>query len=126
MGQETERQPTQHELGLNPRAFRAIGAGTKKVEIRVPTESAKFVPEDFRPGDEIVFAEDGTNEKLTVSIIAIRHYPDVRTLLETEGTVGVLSSGGNVEQGVKSIHSFPGYEENIRKHGVYAIEIALV
>lgn len=72
------------------------------------------------------FINESTGEEILVKIIRIAHYPDVKTLLETEGTERTLSSGGNVEHGVNSINSLTEYEEMINKNGVLAFEIKLV
>lgn len=44
-------------------------------------------------------------------------------LLINEGTDVTLSSGKNLQDGIKSIESIPGYKENIMNNGVYAIHI---
>lgn len=58
----------------------------------------------------------------------VRIYISVKELLESEGIKNVLSSGGNIEQGITSIHSLKNgaYEERIKKFGVYAIGIKLI
>lgn len=51
------------------------------------------------------------------------YYPDFRSMLESEGPENVLSSRGNVDQGVESYNSIPNYRENVVKYGVYAIGV---
>lgn len=43
--------------------------------------------------------------------------------MTTEGIVGVLSSEGNIDDGIISIESIPGYKDIIDKYGVYAIKL---
>ncbi len=113
-----------YELELNPRPFQAIKKGTKKIEGRVPTAHNANVPFDkIKKGDVILFINAESKEKMQVKVLGVRHYSNVRSMLEKEGTKNVLSSGGNIEQGIESFHSFKDYKENIIKYGIYAIEI---
>ncbi len=73
--------------------------------------------------DTITFANATTEEKMTVEIIAVRHYLNTRLMLESEGVKNVLSSGLDIEGGIESYNSFSEYRENIPKYGIYAIEI---
>jgi len=107
---------------LPERPFRAIQNCTKKVEGRVP-DSSNNEYQQMKPGDTILFEHLETGEVLPVRIIFIHHYPDFRSMLEVEGTGKVLSSRGNIEQGVESYNSIPNYQENVVKYGVYAIGI---
>jgi hypothetical protein len=42
---------------------------------------------------------------------------------KTLGTKNVLSSGLNIEGGIESYNSLDGYEEGIKKCGIYAIGV---
>lgn len=42
---------------------------------------------------------------------------------KTLGTKNVLSSGLDIEGGIKSYNSLGGYEERIKKFGIYAIGV---
>ena len=111
-------------LNLNPRPFEAIKNGTKKIEGRVPTEHNKNVPfNKIKKGDAIIFNNIFNKEKMKVRVLGVKHYPSFKEMLESEGTERVLSSKGNVEEGIKSYESLSGYKEGVKKHGVYAIEI---
>jgi len=44
-------------------------------------------------------------------------------MLESEGAENVLSSRGNIDQGVESYNSIPNYQENVVIYGVYAIGV---
>ena len=114
----------EYSLDLNPRPFEAIKNGTKKIEGRVPTEHNKNVPFDkITKGDVIIFNNNSNGELMKVRVLGVKHYTTFREMLESEGTERVLSSKGNVEEGIKSYESLHGYKEGVKKYGVYAIEI---
>lgn len=113
-----------YELDLNPRPFLAIKEGRKKIEGRVPTPHNSKVPfNKLKKGDTILFTNNETNEKMEVLILGVRHYPNVREMLEKEGTDRVLSGGGTIEEGIERYHKLNSYKENIPKYGIYAIEV---
>ncbi len=115
-----------YALDINDRPFKAIKAGTKKVEGRTLTDWDGTPYGGMVAGDTIVFANNVTNEKMTCEVLFVRKYPDVRSMLAAEGTQNVLSSGLDVEGGVKSYNGLEGYEEGIKKFGIYAIGIKTI
>lgn len=114
-----------YNLDLNDRPFKAIKAGTKKAEGRTPVNSENNIYEKMVPGDTITFTNNISNEHIICEILFIHHYDNVRKMLETEGTKNVLSSGLGIEGGIKSYNSLDGYEEGIKKYGIYAIGVRL-
>ena len=115
-----------YNLGLNDRPFKAIKAGTKKIETRVPTSWDTTPYDTLKAGDTITFTNNVTDEVMAVEILAVRHYPDVRTLLESEGTRNTLSSGLDINGAVERYNTaFEEYKENIPKYGIYAVEVKL-
>lgn len=108
-------------LHLPERPWRAIQNGTKKVEGRVFRQATPY--HEMRAGDTITFVNEDTNEKMDVNVIYMHHYPDVRSMLETEGVENMLSSGGTIEQGIETYHNFSRYKENIPIYGIYAIGV---
>lgn len=109
-------------MHLPERPFLAIKNCTKKVEGRVSkTKNDRY--SKIKAGDTIAFEQEPSGELLEVTVNFVHHYQDVRSMLETEGVKNVLSSGGNVEQGIESYNSIPGYKENLPKNGIYAIGI---
>ena len=112
-----------YNLNLNDRPFIAIKAGTKKIEGRTPKDENDKRYAEMKVEDTITFTNNVTNEIMKVEILRIQHYPDVRLMLETEGISNVLSSGLDIEGGIKSYNSLDGYEERIKKFGIYGIEI---
>lgn len=112
-------------MHLKPRSFNAMCAKIKKIEGRSPHDEKEKQTEyeKMEPGDTILFENTETQELLNTKILFVHHYQNVRSMLETEGTTNVLSSGGTIEEGIKSYHSLGDYEERIKKFGIYAIGI---
>lgn len=118
-------RPTQHmkyTMHLPERPFYAIKNGTKKVEGRVP-KSKRSRYFKIKSGDTIVFLLETGKERVQTQVLFVHHYPDFRTMLQKEGPEKVLSSGGNIDQGVASYNSFSGYKEGVKKYGVFAFGI---
>lgn len=112
-----------YNLEINNRPFRAIKAGTKRIEGRVTTSYDDTPYNKMRLGDTIKFTNKTTKETLVAKVIGVRHYLDTRTMLKKEGVENVLSSGKNLEDGIESYSNYLEYKENIPYFGIYAIEI---
>lgn len=108
-------------LNLLERPFEAIKNGTKKVEVRANKEGTQI--NNMKPGDKIIFKKCGTDETLCCTVSQITLYDSVRQLLITEGVTRTLSSGKDLEDGIKSIESIPGYKDIIKEYGVFAITL---
>lgn len=114
-----------YNLDLNDRPFQAIKAGTKKIEGRVQKDGDDMRYEEMKQGDTITFTNNVTNESMVCPVLSVTHYKDTRTMLEAEGTRNVLSSGANIEEGIKSYNNLEGYEDRIKRFGIYAIGVKL-
>ena len=112
-------------MHLKPRPFNAIQAKTKKIEGRSPRDENEKQTEyeKMKPGDSLLFENEETHELLTTRILFVHHYQNVKEMLEKEGKENVLSSGGTIEDGIKSYHALGDYKERIKKFGIYAIGI---
>ena len=108
---------------LNPRAFRAILAGTKKTEVRVSTEQEPFDYASLVSGDILCFENTDTGEKLTAALVSAVHYKDAEALLEHEDIHTTLSSTSDPVLGAERLRSFPGYREGMIKNGVWALHL---
>lgn len=108
-------------LHIPERSWNAIKNGTKKVEGRVYRHTTNY--NEIKPGDTITFVNELSQAKLLVDITYINHYKDARSMLRAEGVENVLSSGGSIEDGIRSFDSFTNYRENIPVYGIYAIGI---
>ena len=116
-----------HFTDINDRPFKAIKAGTKKVEGRTIT-TWETLPLDELKKDEIIsFTNNITNEKLVVKITFVHHYKSVSEMLKKEGVKNVLSSfPKTIEHGIESYHSILEYKNSIQKHGIWAIGLKVV
>jgi len=116
----------EYKLELNSRPFTAIKAGTKKIEGRTPKNESDDRYVMMKPGDTIEFTNNETFERIICKVLFVNYYKDVRTMLEAEGVENVLSSGLDIEGGIQSYNSLDGYEERIKKHGIFAIGVAVI
>lgn len=117
----------EYTFDTNDRPFKAILAGTKKVEGRTPTNSDKTPYDKLKPEDILTIINNSSGETLKVKIKFIHHYPDAKTMLEIEGPENVLSTElKTVEYGIEIYNSLKGYKEGIKKNGIYAIGLELL
>lgn len=110
------------DLNLRERPFEAIKRRTKNVEVRANKEGSPVAT--MSRGDVIVFTKYGTCEKYSRKVDRVIHYKSVRELLVAEGVEQTLSSGKDLEDGIKSIESISGYKQAIKARGVFAIVLA--
>ena len=111
-------------LDLNDRPFKAIKAGTKKIEGRTPTNWDNTPYNKLKKGDIIRFINNVTNEKMEVNVLFVHYYQDTKNMLETEGVENVLSSEPKtIEHGIESHNEIEEYKESIKKDGIYAIGV---
>ncbi len=117
------------QMNLNDRAFKAIKAGVKTVEVRANKGQL------FKNGN-VIFT-NSTGETIERNITRVTLYRSVRELLETEGCKNTLSSYNadlseeeNIAAGIISIENIMAdmgkgeitkYREIIAATGVYAI-----
>jgi|SRR3989344_4858606 len=112
---------------LNDIPFEAIRSGRKKIETRIQTENhPKSEFENMKAGEHIEFTKDSTGEKMTVEILGVRRYDDIASLLDNEGQENVMSYDTSREKALVSWNSLAGYEEGIKKYGIWAIEIRML
>lgn len=109
------------KLDLNDRAALAIKNNTKRVEIRANKDN-KHDYSTLKENDIIEFTTDVLGI-FYVKVKEVNHYNTVDELLTLEGTRFTTSSTNDKEEGINAIHRLNGYEEAIKKSGVYAIHI---
>ena len=124
----TESLKTEWVLPLFLEAYQAIAMHGKNVEGRVPDPSK---PEknygEIIVGDTVLFrAVDRTiqptgHPDLVYPVTFNLHYPDVTSMLVSEGLRNVLPGVKTIEEGVRVYHSLPDYAERIEKNGIHAI-----
>lgn len=109
---------------LNDMPFDAIKIGKKKIETRIQTDDhPKSEFEGMKEGEQIIFTKESVGEKMTVQILGVRHYEDIASLLNSEGQENVMSYDTTREKALLSWNSLSGYEEGIKKYGIWAIEV---
>lgn len=111
-----------YKLNLNNRAFDAIKAGTKKIEIRVTTDKNKINYNNIKKGDILEFKNENS-EKIKCTVKENAWYESSLKLLEMEGTRYTLSSTNDINEGIESINRFTGYKEGIKENGIHALHI---
>ena len=109
---------------INPRAFKAILAGTKKTEVRVSTDLEPFDYSSLVQGDILLFENTETGEELTASLVIAKHYSDAESLLSSEDIHTTMSSTTDPVIGAERLRSFPGYREGMIKNGVWALHLS--
>lgn len=109
---------------INPRAFKAILAGTKKTEVRVSTDLEPFDYSTLVPGDILCFKNTDTGEELTASLVSTAHYENAESLLSSEDIYTTMSSTSDPIIGAERLRSFPGYREGMERNGVWALHLS--
>lgn len=99
--------------------FDDIKKGKKTSEGRLNVGKWKHMHE----GHWITFVNN--NDKVTAKITKINNYPDFRKMLETEGVERVLP-GMTQEDGLQKIYHKYYKPEDAEKHGVIAMQLAVI
>lgn len=108
------------KLDLNDRAALAMKNGTKRIENRANKGDHDY--STLNPNDIIEFTSDAIGV-FYVKVLEVNHYNSVEEELTMEGTRYTLSSTNDKDEGIKAITGLNGYEEAIKKNGIYAIHI---
>lgn len=109
-----------YKLNLNDRAFDAIINKTKRIEIRTNTNNHNY---DSLESNDIIEFTNSINRKIICKVKDVNHYDTVENLLILEGTKYTTSSTNDYQKAIERINSLNGYEEAIKKFGIYAIHI---
>lgn len=80
----------------------------------------------MRFGDHIILHDDLERQTFTVEILDRKEYPDFKTMIIDCGLNDILPDVQSIEDGVAMYHSFPGYENLVRKHGAVALYLNVV
>jgi len=116
-----------YSTDINNRPFKAIQAGTKKVEGRTITTWETLPLNELQKSDFITFTNNMSGEKLVVQIVFVRHYKNIVEMLKNEGVENVLSSSPkSIDHGVKSYNSIVEYKKSIPKYGIWAIGLKVI
>ncbi|EKE00170.1 MAG: hypothetical protein ACD_22C00082G0013 [uncultured bacterium] len=115
-----------HKILLRSRPFNAIKNGTKTVEVRANKKVGRLDYAQVAEGDYMVFINQETGKSVKCLVERVTLYKDVKSLLLAEGVENTLSSGGDLEAGIKSIESITDYKKVIANKGVFAYRIKLI
>lgn len=109
------------KLNINDRAALAIKNNTKRVEIRTNKDN-KHDYGKLKTNDIIEFTSNNLG-KLYCRVLEVNYYKTLEELLTLEGTRYTTSSTNDYDEAIKNIYKLDGYEESIKKNGVFAIHI---
>ena len=110
------------KLKINDRAATSIKNNTKRVEIRANKKNSKHDYSILKENDIIEFTSDNLGI-FYVKVKEVNHYETLEELFTLEGTRYTTSSTNDFEEAIKNVNKLDGYEEAIKKNGVYAIHI---
>ena len=110
------------KLNINDRAALAIKNNTKRVEIRANKENSEHDYSKLKQNDVIEFTSNNVGT-FYVKVKEINHYKTLEELFTLEGTKYTTSSTNDKQEAIKNVNKLDGYEEAIKKNGVYAIHI---
>lgn len=110
------------KLNINDRAALAIKNNTKRVEIRAIKENSRKDYSKLKQNDIIEFTSNNLGV-FYVKVKEVNHYISLEELFTLEGTRYTMSSTNDKEEAIRNVNKLDGYEEAIKKNGVYAIHI---
>ena len=110
------------KLNINDRAALAIKNKTKRVEIRANKENSELDYSKLKENDIIEFTSNNLGI-FYVKVKEVNYYETLEELFTLEGTRYTTSSTNDKEEAIKNVNKLDGYEEAIKKNGVYAIYI---
>ena len=110
------------KLNINDRAALAIKNNTKRVEIRVNKENSEHDYSILKQNDIIEFTSNNLGA-FYVKVKEVNYYNSLDELFTLEGTRYTTSSTNDKEEAIRNVSKLDGYEEAIKKNGVYAIHI---
>ena len=110
------------KLNINDRAALSIRNNTKRVEIRANKENSEHDYSKLKENDIIEFTSNDLGV-FYVKVKEVNHYETLEDLFTLEGTRYTTSSTNDKEEAIRNVSKLDGYEEAIKKNGVYAIHI---
>lgn len=110
------------KLNINDRAALAIKNNTKRSEIRTNKENSEYDYSMLKENDIIEFTSNNLGV-FYVKVKEVNHYNSLEELFTLEGTRYTTSSTNDYNEAIRNVNKLNGYEESIKKNGVYAIYI---
>ena len=109
-----------HAMKLAPAAFKSIRSGEKTIEMRLYDEKRAKV----MVGDEIEFENTVTHQKIKCIVISLTRYKDFYELYSNVDKIAI-GYGANETANAEDMYAFYSPEQ-IKQHGVLAIEIRVI
>lgn len=109
----------QYEMNLNKKPFDMINSGIKTIELRLNDEKRQRL----KKGDEIVFTNIETEEKLKVRIINIYHFNNFDELYANLPLLKCGYTKDTIKNADSKDMNFYYNDEEQSKYGVIGIEI---
>jgi len=116
----SEEYNTYHNHRADP-YFTFVKNSKKTIEGRLKKDKYALIA----PGDHIVVHNQEETDSVEVVVKGVRSYESFEELLKEEPLKKVLPDANSVEHGVKIYRQFYSPEQE-RRHGVVAIEVALI
>ena len=110
-----------YKLNINDRAALAIKNKTKRVEIRA-NKDEKIDYGKINKNDIIEFTSNNLGIFYT-EVKEVNYYKSLEELLTLEGTRYTASSTNDYDEAIQNVYKLDGYEDAIKKSGVFAIHI---
>ena len=110
------------KLTINDRAALAIKSNNKRIEIRANKKNSKHDYSTLKENDVIEFTSNNLGV-FFVKVKEVNYYDSLEELFTLEGTRYTISSTHDKEKAIVNVNKLDGYEEAIKKNGVYAIHI---
>ena len=106
-------------MNLNNEPFELIKSGSKTIELRLNDEKRRLLNE----GDEILFTNRDTSEKLLTDIIKLHKYDSFESLYKDFDKISL----GYKEDEISNLDDMNEYysKEDEKKYGVIGIELKL-
>ncbi len=102
---------------INKDTFDYIKSGKKKIETRAGSIKYRKIKE----GDIIVLCCGG--KKLEKKVKKVSHFKSIDAILKRWKPNQINPATKTKAEAIKAWHSYPGYEEKIKKYGLIAFEI---
>ena len=98
--------------------FEEVKSGLKSIETRAAT--IKYQP--IQKGDTITFVCG--KERFVKEIANVYHFPSPEAMVKKLPLQKIMPLVTSIEEMKKRYYSYPGYEEKIKEHGIFAFELS--
>ena len=109
-----------HYMNLHPSPFASINSGNKTIEMRLYDDRRKSI----QTGDHIVFTNNESGSEITVEVVALYQYSSFEELYNhhSKESLGYTRNETPCHTDMLLYYT----QEQIKQHGVLAIEIKVI